>query len=275
MDRGDVVVGGRLQGGRTVVRQPGCRQQRRVEVVLLVDHCLSDGRGVVQNAREVGAGVGIDVRDSGGATQILLQRRKFRVEPAQVGVQPGHRGTQVVAVTAQPFGQSGQRRVQVDGVDLAERVGQRLKQRVDFQLDVLGLDLGAGPQRFSRGVLRCEELDGLGAEDRGSRDPHRRVRRNVLHLSAADRQRQFGHVAGVVDGLDLADLYAPVLDLGFGLHDQAGPRREHRDLVGRRESGGVGEVGEHDRGEHDRGQDGRSDTDVAALGVTVCHESPT
>ena len=145
---------------------------------------LADRRRVLQDPGQIRARVAVDVGDRRGAAKIVLQRGKFRIHLLQIVVQPGQQCADVVAVAAQPFTERRQRGVEVDRVDLAQQVGQRLEQRVDLQLHAVGLDLGARAQRLAVRILRGQELDRLGAEDRGAARCARGRRRDVAQVIA-------------------------------------------------------------------------------------------
>ncbi len=179
------------------------------------------------------------------------KRRQLRIQLLQIVIQPRKSGAEIVAIATEPFGEGGERRIQIDRIDLVQHVGQRLKQRIDFELDVLGLDVGARSQ-LPAGLLRRHELDRLRTENRCARDTHRCVSRNVAQLVASYRQRQLRLITGVLNVFHLADLDAAVFDLGVLLHHQARPRGGHRHCLGIGERGGVGQVGENGGCQQDR-----------------------
>ena len=130
---------------------------------------LMRGR-VLEDLGEVRSGVPVDVGHHRGLLEILLKRRKLRVQLLQIVIQACHQGAEVIAVTAKALGERAQRCVQMHRVDLVQYICQRLEQRIDLELNRGGLDLRAGPQRGARWLVGRDELDGLGAENRCAGD---------------------------------------------------------------------------------------------------------
>ena len=101
---------------------------------------------LLSNGHQVRPDVAVDVGHGRGLRQVAATG--WATSPgltwASQGIQAREGGPDVVAVVAQAFAQGGQCRIQLDGVDLVQYVGQRLEQRVH---------LGAARRRRHRGAV--------------------------------------------------------------------------------------------------------------------------
>ena len=118
----------------------------------------------------------------------IVSLRGLSCEQNLVGVCGGL--TDPLPLTANAFGECGQRAVELGGVDLVQHGDHVLEHRVDLGADIARLEHLTGCQPLRAGVVRIHQIDEFRAEHRGGADLRFDVRRDVLDLVGVDLQFQ-------------------------------------------------------------------------------------
>ena len=253
---GDEVRRTGLEHVGTGVAESGRREQRSVQVALLLVEGAGGGHRVVQEAPEVGAGLGVDVSQVRQLLDVGTQLRHLRVDVVEDHVAVADRLPELGAQAVECLGGRREREVQLDRVHLLRDRGQRLEQGVELGRHVGGVDdVRAGDTGLGR-VLRTGERDVLVAEHRAGLDLGVDIGRDQIGEPRLDLEIQLRHLLAVtIEGQyirDPADLDAVVRHLRAGVHHQARAVGDHGQAFLRRQYAAPLRVDER---RHQGGQD--------------------
>ncbi len=210
----------------------GGRQQRLVQILLLlVDRARRDHR-VVEEVEQIRGGVGVGVAQTRQLLDVATGLRQLRVDIVEDGVGVDDRLSEPIAQPGQSLSGGAQRQVQLDRIHLLRDPGKGLEQRIDLRRHRPGVNHVLRRDPLRRRVLRLGERHILLTEDRGGHDFRVHVGRNQLQVLRIKVQDQLGRRFAVLlhlgDACHPTDLDPVKGDLRAGIHHQARSRRHHR-----------------------------------------------